>query len=276
MSEQAHIEAVTVNHNSSLFTELMLRSLLRCEAPLLSVTVLDNASRDTEDVKSLLAFAGERQIPILQSGFDTTPCHVNTHGEILRQFVLSRPDCSHYLFVDPDVYFMRENTIRVMLEELEADSSAFGIMPKCTWDGKNDHSLPTGNAWTDELCLMKYTMRWPNGAESPTAKCEARLAERLHPFCALIENTPVFHRIVEKVGLSNAWVFAVKNGLHWDSLGLMTAIMKTHGLHYLMSSAMVFHFFGVSYDDRWLKDKQRKCRAFLKELMKKQRAREST
>jgi hypothetical protein len=49
----------------------------------------------------------------------------------------------------------------------------------------------------------------------------------------------------------------------------MTAVMKTHELHYLMSSAMVFHFFGVSYTDEWLEEKRTKCRAFLKELMEK-------
>ena len=79
----------------------------------------------------------------------------------------------------------------------------------------------------------------------------------------------MFRRVAKEVGLSNAWVFAVKNGLCWDTLGLMTAVMKTHGLHYLMSSAMVFHFFGVSYTDEWLEEKRTKCRAFLKELMEK-------
>ena len=243
-----------------------MRSLLRCETPSLSVTVLDNSSRDSEDMKELSAFAQEQNIPIIQSGLDTHPSHVNTHGEILREFVLSHTDCTHYLFVDPDVYFMKDDTITVMLRELEADPSAFGIMPRCTWDGDNDHSMPTGNAGTGESCTMRYSMRWPNGLETPEAECDAVLGERLHPFCALIKNTPEFRSVVKEVGLSNAWVFARKSGLHWDSLGLMTAVMKTHGLHYLMSSAMVFHFFNVSYDEQWIESKRQKCRAFLREL----------
>jgi len=261
-----NINAVTVNHNTSLFAELMLRSLLRCHGTGLSVTVLDNASSDAHDMASLSAFAAARGIPILQSGFDTVQRHINTHGEVLRQFVLSHPDCSHYLFLDPDVYFMDESTIDVMLSELESDESAFAIMPRCTWDGKNDHSLATGNALTGKRCLMRYSMCWSEGAEVPTAECEGVLGARLHPFCALIKNSLPFRRTVEEVGLSIASVFAVKSGLCWDTLGLMTAIMKTHGLGYRLSSAMVFHFFGVSYDNWAIEKKRATCNAFLREL----------
>ena len=68
--------------------------------------------------------------------------------------------------------------------------------------------------------------------------------------------------------MSNAWVFSQEHGRLWDTLGLMTSVMKTHGLGHLLSSAMVFHFFSVSYDARWMEDKTARCRELLGELRK--------
>jgi hypothetical protein len=58
------IHAVTVNHNTSPYTELLLRSLYaRHSAALdLAITVMDNNS--TDDMTSLCAFLAEKQIPL--------------------------------------------------------------------------------------------------------------------------------------------------------------------------------------------------------------------
>src|SRR5215203_5695228 len=97
-----HIEAASVNHNTSPYMELMLRSLFATRpAPLpLSLTIFDNASAD--DMTSLAAYAAEKSVPLLPSGFTWKEGN-NSHGEILRSFVLSHPDCTHYLFLDADV-----------------------------------------------------------------------------------------------------------------------------------------------------------------------------
>jgi hypothetical protein len=74
-----HIEAVTVNHNTSRYMELMLRSLFaRHPSSLdLSVTIFDNVSQD--DATGLRAYAESKGIPIVQSGF-TTETENNSHG----------------------------------------------------------------------------------------------------------------------------------------------------------------------------------------------------
>ncbi len=129
-----HIEAISVNHNTSPYMELMLRSLFGRHGPELGleVTVADNASMD--DTTGLLAYAEHMGIPIVPSGFTTNSSH-NSHGEILSRFVLEHPDCSHYLFLDADVCFVEDNTLVVMREELDATRDAFGIVARLSWDG---------------------------------------------------------------------------------------------------------------------------------------------
>lgn len=123
------IKAVTVNHNTSSYMELMLRSLFARHSNdlILSLTLYDNASQDITD--ELMAYVEEKDIPFVQSGF-TTETKNNSHGEILRRFVLENPACSHYLFLDADVCFIEDNTLAIMLQELEAQPDAFGIAPR--------------------------------------------------------------------------------------------------------------------------------------------------
>src|SRR5687768_3536648 len=94
------IAAVTVNHNTSLYTELMLRSLFATHPSVgalgLSLTVLDNASED--DTSHLLEYASEVGVPVIPSGFTTHTKH-NSHGENLRRFVLDHAEPTHYLFL---------------------------------------------------------------------------------------------------------------------------------------------------------------------------------
>ena len=217
-----NIEAVSVNHDTSRYMELMLRSLTAHHPGGLnmSLTVFDNAS--TDDTSELIAFAESQGIPFIQSGFSTLTKN-NSHGEILGKFVLDHPDCTHYLFLDADVCFLEDNTIGVLLRELEEREDAFGIGPRMSWDG------------VEEI---------PQAARKDNP--DIRDA-RLHPCCALVKNTPLFRLIVQEVGLSSANYLWAEREEMFDTFKLMTKVMKTHGLKQLISSQMVLHFFCVSY-----------------------------
>lgn len=218
-----HIEAVSVNHNTSAYMELMLQSLFARHASNLNlaITVVDNASED--DMTDLRAYAERMGIPIVQSGFNTRT-EYNSHGEILRRFVLDHPDCSHYLFLDADVCFVQDNTLGVMLRDLEEAPEAFGIMPRLSWDGQTELPQEAGEGNPDIY------------------------RERLHPCCALVRNTEVFRTVVEEIGLSCVRYLWAAREEYLDTFKLMTRVMRTHALRHIVSSALVIHFFTVSYD----------------------------
>lgn len=238
-----HIEAVTVNHNTSSYVELMLRSLFaRHSSDLdLSITVFDNDSGD--DATGLRAYAEEVGVPIVQSGF-TTETQNNSHGEILRRFVLEHSDCTHYLFLDADVCFVQDSTINGMLEELKVAKDAFGIGARLSWDGVNEFS--------------EEALRNPDLYEA-----------RLHPCCALVKNTELFRRVVEEVGLSCVKYLWAEREEYLDTFKLMTRVMKTHGLRHLISSRMVIHFCCVSYEwdpPHFMQEKAQRRDALLRAL----------
>ena len=218
-----HVEAASVNHNTSPYMELMLRSLFAWHSSDLdlAVTVFDNASED--GMATLHAYAERMSIPIVQSGF-TTQSENNSHGEILRRFVLERPDCTHYLFLDADVCFIEDNTLNTMLHELEGTEGIFGIGPRMSGDGVAElpEELRKGN---------------PDLYEA-----------RLHPCCALIKNTDVFRHVVRDIGLSCVKYLWADREEYLDTCKLMTRAMGTHGLKHSISSSMIIHFFCVSYD----------------------------
>jgi hypothetical protein len=218
-----HIAAMTVNHNTSAYMELMLRSLFACHPAglSLSLTIFDNAS--TDDMRELRNYAAHRQIPIVPSGFSLSSEH-NSHGEILRRFVLDNPDCTHYLFLDADVCFVEAYTIQTMLDELDRAPTAFGIGPRMSWDGVNEIPMDVRRANPDI--------------------CDARL----HPCCALVPNTPLFQRIVDAIGFSCVRYLWAAHEEYLDTFKLMTRVMQTHSLSHILSSAMIQHFFCVSYD----------------------------
>ncbi len=217
-----HIAAVSVNHNTSAYMELMLRSLFACHQTglSLSLTVFDNLS--TDDMRSLRSYAAKVNVPILPSGFSLTTEH-NSHGDVLRRFVLDQPKCTHYLFLDADVCFIEANTIATMLAELNRTPGLFGIGPRLSWDGI--HELP--------MAVRQ---------ENPDI-CDARL----HPCCALIANTPLFRTVVEAIGFACVKYLWAEREEYLDTFKLMTRVMETHGLHHTLSSAMIQHFFCVSY-----------------------------
>lgn len=220
---EPRIEAVAVNHNTSAYMELMLRSFFQHHPNIsnLKMTVCDNGSQDGSEV--LQAYLAAQSLTWQPSGF-TIGTPNNSHGEVLRQFVLDHPDCTHYLFLDADVVFLEDDTLGMMMSELSLAQDAFGIGARMSWDGQNE--IPP------EIIQ-----------ENPDV-----YTGRLHPCCALVRNTPVFRRAVEEVGM-------VCGDLHWankseflDTFKLLTRVLRTHGLTHLRSRAMVMHFFCVSYD----------------------------
>jgi hypothetical protein len=214
------IQAVTVNHNTSRYTELMLRSLFaRHPSGLnMSITVFDNGSQD--ELTELEAYAKDKNIPIIPSGFDLKT-KWNSHGEVLSRFVLEHPDCTYYLFLDADVCFLEDHTIDTMIQELEEDATAFGIAPRISSNGESE-------------IAEEY---WPRVYDY-----------RLHPCCALVKNTAVFRRVVEEIGLSCVQYLWARGEEYLDTFRLMTLVMKTHGYRHIRSSRLVHHFFCVSYD----------------------------
>ncbi len=214
------IQAVVVNHNTSKYTELMLRSLFeRHPSNLdLSVTVLDNGSQD--GMTELEAYTRGKGIPVTPSGYEIKT-KWNSHGEILRKFVLEHPDCAYYLFLDADICFLQDDTIPIMVRELEQAPTAFGIAPRISSNGETEIE-------------EKY---W-----------EIVYQSRLHPCCALVRNTPVFRRVVDEIGLSCVQYLWAAGESYLDTFKLMTMVMSTHGLKHILSSKMILHFFSVSYD----------------------------
>ncbi len=128
MSTAPKIAAVSVNHNTPAYMELMLRSFFATHLSQLncSIAIYDNGSDDDEGVAGV---CGHQEHPIIQSGY-RIESKSNSHGEILRRFVLDTPDCTHYLFLDADICFLEQNTIGLMLTELDQDAGAFGIGPR--------------------------------------------------------------------------------------------------------------------------------------------------
>ena len=121
MPDRASIHAVTVTQNTSAFTELMLRTLFLTNELggfEFRLTVLDNNSSDPE-FGALKAYLGAQQIPLAPTGFSYYVA-AEQHGAALTDFVRDHDDCTHYLFLDADMWFVEQNTVRTMLDELRA------------------------------------------------------------------------------------------------------------------------------------------------------------
>jgi hypothetical protein len=217
------ISAVSVNHDTSRYAELMLRSLVahQPERDRIGITVYDNAS--TDDTAPLRAFASANGVRFLPSPL-ARPSKNNSHGDILAHHVRAVPDCTHYLFLDADVVFLDPSPISRMLSDLEADPEAFAVGARISFDGV--HEIPS-------------SVR----EENPDI-CDARL----HPCCALVANSPLFRSVVEDVGLGGYTRHHAERDEYLDTFKLMTRAMRLHGRRHRVGGPLVLHFFGVSYE----------------------------
>jgi hypothetical protein len=221
----SQIHAVVVNHNTSSWTELVVRSLFAQHPDLtVELTVYDNAS--TDDSAGLRRAAERYGVPIVQSGFRTQTLN-NSHGEVLRSFVLdaAQAECPYLLFLDTDVCFTRPGTLAGLLAALESDALAFGAGPRMSWDGETEQPELGDN---DQLYVA-----------------------RLHPCCALVRNTPLFRCVVEDVGMSCATYHWAERNEYLDTFTLLTKVLRTHGRHHVIADELVMHAFGVSYPNSW-------------------------
>lgn len=218
-----HITAISVNHNTSAYMELMLRSFDATDgvASISTWALYDNASQD--DTSALMAYAQRRGTPINQSGYGIDTAF-NSHGHVLRQGIQRNPDSDYYLLLDADVVFTQIQTIPRLIAELNAhpDAWAIGVCP--SWDGINE--IPR------------------DARQGNPDICDARL----HPCCAVLRNTPLLQRLVEQIGLHTYVQHYPTHDEYLDTCKMLTQIMRTHNhTHIVSESIIVKHFFCTSY-----------------------------
>jgi hypothetical protein len=268
------IEAVVVNHNSSIFTELMLRSLFATHKPEpgISITIMDNNSTDNMDI--LKNYADGKEISIIRSGY-SIDSSINTHGEILRQFVLTRPNCKYYLFLDTDICFYQDNTINTMLEEIECKKNAYAVLAKLI-SGRNEKAsyqyLRRKVVWDINCSFTVFTAdgyqkNFNNGPNKQFIGRGAEVSRELPPHCTLIKNTPLFRRVAKYASFSDVCTFEEGIGSVYDILGLVAMIMKINRKVIIPSVCSVRHFGRITYaDQKELERKSRICREMLMKL----------
>lgn len=267
MSTRPHIYAVTVNQNTSHFTELMLRTLFlknNLNGIDFRVTVLDNHS-DDESLEELKTYLSEQNIQFLQTGFDTGVAP-EKHGTAFARFIREERDCSHYLFLDSDMWFVEEDTIPAMLTELSVAASTmfanqaqiFGYYAYRIIEGKDRV------AGANDLDGTTWETLLQNPAQ--TARYATHIGKRCSPVCALVKNLSLFHQVVERMGLAPAIGLGPGEAVHYDTFSLMTNVMATHGYDFMISSKRVNHFTETGYQPERRAVKDRDCHKMLREL----------
>jgi hypothetical protein len=264
MDRTIHICGVTVNHNTSHFVELMLRTLfltndvadLRFE-----MTVLDNQSDDPH-CGELHAYLMDHHITNVQTGFDTTIAAAK-HGVAFANFIQARPECTHYLFLDADMWFIEPNTIAAMVEELRtASRSIFATQARVLgyYAGhviEGREGIPGAGA--------------SDGQPPQTVTIDNQIythvvMPRCSPVCCLVANTPVFRRVVETVGLAPARRFGVGQVFFYDTFSLMTQVMATHEQAFIVSAKTINHFTQATYMPEHRAGKDHDCWLLLDDL----------
>lgn len=264
MDSSSSIYAVTVNHNTSHFVELMLRTLFLTNdltGLRFKMTVLDNQSDDSHS-DELRAYLTDQQIAIVQTGFDSSIA-TEKHGVAFANFIRDRPECTYYLFLDADMWFMEQNTILTMVEELcSAPGRPFanqarilgyyagriiegrdGIPGTGAFDTQPPHTVTFGN--------RSYTQE---------------VMPRCSPVCSLVANTRVFRSVVETIGLTPARRFGVDRVFFYDTFSLMTQVMATHEQSFIVSSKTINHFTQATYMPEHRATKDRDCWLLLDDL----------
>jgi hypothetical protein len=264
MDTPPRIYAVTVNHGTSQFVELMLRTLFLTNdlAGLdFEMTVLDNQSADPH-ADSLRTYLSEQRIALVQTGFDTGVA-AEKHGAALANFIRDRPECTHYLFLDADIWFMEPDTLSTMLDELRgAPGAPFANQARI-------HGYYAGRVI--EGCEGIPGARAADGQPPQSATFGERsyiqtIVPRCSPVCSLVANTSEFRRVVETLGLAPAYRFGVESVAFHDTFSLMTQVMATHGQPFIVSSKTIQHFTQAAYMPEHRAVKDRDCGLLLNEL----------
>lgn len=261
---ETKIYGVTVNHNTSHFVELMLRSLFYTD-DLSSLDfhmfVLDNNS-DGKYIGQLKGYLAEHEIPLIQTGFDNSLAP-EKHGAAFESFIEEYDDCTHYLFLDSDIWFLEQNTIPTMMNELlEAPPSTFANQARIY--GYYAHRIISGRDGKPGVGDVEHFPVWDASCCDTTYT--TRLVYRCNPACCLVSNKPVFRKVARVIGLGRAMVFEVGSARYHDTFSLMTHVMATHDLPFIVSSKRINHFTMTGYqpEARGLKDSN--CLTMLDEL----------
>ena len=297
------INIVLVNHNTSAFAELAVRSFYAMHGRREGIrfTIMDNSSQDgTEELE---AYARSVGIEFTQSGFVAAEQQVNSHGEVLRQFVLENPECEYYLLLDADVCFIEPNTVDTLVSEITEYDDVWAVHARSRratarlfgprrQPAKQDVSEYRSQKLVDRRKIYLHCPIMPKlqvespgalvepprmnfgeldeeGRKQPLMSLVGSVKPRCEPCCTLVRNTAVFRRVADRVGFSPAWVFenAIEGAGGYDTMDLMTAVMTTHEQVYLESSSGVLHFWMVSYglDTPQMDAKRDQCRCLLEQ-----------
>ena len=300
-SQNATINAVVVNHNTSAFTELAARSFIAMHGEREDVrfTIMDNSSQDGTD--ELEAYTKAAGMEFRQSGLVAAEQQVNSHGEVLRQFVLENPECEYYLLLDADLCFIMPNTVDTLVKEITDHDDVWAVHARSRRSTthlfrptrqpvRQDLSEYRSQKMVDRRRIHLHCPMQPR----PRAETSGSLAEpprmnhheldeegrrqplitlvgspkpRCEPCCTLVRNTAVLRRVADRIGFSGAWMFenTIEGAGGYDTMALMTAVMTTHEQVYLESSIGVLHFWMVSYnlDTPQMRTKRDQCRCLL-------------
>ena len=84
----------------------------------------------------------------------------------------------------------------------------------------------------------------------PTYPVHGTLQPRCHPGATLVRNSATLQRLAASLGFGCAVNLSQdpKVAGFFDTLGLASQVMAVHGFRYEVSTAMVHHFFNVSYN----------------------------
>ncbi|GAB3400693.1 hypothetical protein [Flindersiella endophytica] len=238
------VQVISVNHGTTPYADLLLRSLVahHADRSQIDVLLLDSQSPDLER----LDWARRLGIEVEPSGY-ALDVPITTHGEILRDGILAKAGCDAYLLVDSDVCFLTDNTIQAMAAELSADPKLFAV--RALWQGWGDESLYEPDGYPNHnVSRIRQSVRMFGQPEfGGPGEWDTGYGDRVHPFCVLVRNDTPFRLAVELIGLSPSATECVKGAMWWDTLGLLTQVMKTHGRTWRRSSRRVLHFSSVSW-----------------------------
>ncbi len=291
------INAVLVNHNTSAFAELTARSFYAMHGKREDVrfTIMDNSSQD--GTAELEAYAKPAGIEFRQSGFVASEQQENSHGEVLRQFVMENPECDYYLLLDADLCFIMPDTVDTLVNEITDCDDVWAIharsrrstthLFKPRQPRRQDLSEYRSQKMVDRRTIYLHLLQpkletEPSGRrvvppkinydeldDQPVKTVVGSVKPRCEPCCTLVRNTAVFRRVADRIGFSRAWILenAIEGAGCYDTMDLMTAVMTTHEQVYLESSIGVLHFWQVSYhlDTPQMNTKRDQCRQLLEQ-----------
>jgi hypothetical protein len=248
------IEAVIVNHNTSPFAELCLRTLAQAVPALdepVQITVMDNHSTDG-GVGDLREAASATGATFALSRWPASQTKVNTHGDVLRDFVRARPRADRFLFLDADIVFVDRETLLTLRRDLLGHPNRWAVQAQFAWSAHvrgGGSSLDMGAGDPQHLYVS---------FEDPGSKWQTTFPvigvgqRRCHPGCTLIQCSPEFLLTAERFGFATSVVLSADTSVagYYDTMALASGVMSTHGLEYALSDARVVHYFNVSYDER--------------------------